>query len=202
MSAHLALRTWRGYRHMFFPKCAPRLRPATPLHDLKFGQVNDDCICFQYFSNVCFFLICVIVSSFDLQEWITATDIRISLHRLNTFGDEIFGDPNVLKSYYYAVSDLAVGGRCKCNGHASECVRSTGQDIEERLVCRCEHNTGGVDCQDCLPFYQDRPWKRATTEDANECQGKGPQFHNSLCTATGRTSTFRKLLKPLKSANW
>lgn len=22
-------------------------------------------------------------------------------------------------SYYYMVSDLAVGGRCKCNGHAS-----------------------------------------------------------------------------------
>ncbi|XP_055331457.1 laminin subunit gamma-1-like isoform X2 [Paramacrobiotus metropolitanus] len=105
-----------------------------------------------------------------LQEWVTATDIRISLQRLNTFGDEIFGDPNVLKSYYYAISDLAVGGRCKCNGHASECVRSTGQGLEERLVCRCEHNTAGVDCQECLPFYQDQPWRRATTENAHECQ--------------------------------
>ncbi|GBN80338.1 Laminin subunit gamma-1, partial [Araneus ventricosus] len=43
-------------------------------------------------------------------EWVTATEIRITLDRMNTFGDEIFGDPKVLKSYYYAVSDFAVGG--------------------------------------------------------------------------------------------
>ena len=45
------------------------------------------------------------------QEFVTATDIRITLDRLNTFGDEVFGDPKVLKSYFYAVSDFAVGGR-------------------------------------------------------------------------------------------
>ena len=41
----------------------------------------------------------------------TATDIKIVLNRLNTFGDEVFGDPNVLKSYFYAISDFAVGAR-------------------------------------------------------------------------------------------
>lgn len=46
-----------------------------------------------------------------LQDWVSATDIRISLKRLNTFGDEIFGDPKVLKSYYYAITDFTVGGR-------------------------------------------------------------------------------------------
>lgn len=45
------------------------------------------------------------------QEWVTATDIRVTLNRLNTFGDEVFSDPKVLKSYYYAISDFAVGGR-------------------------------------------------------------------------------------------
>jgi len=40
-----------------------------------------------------------------------ATDIRIVLNRINTFRDEVFGDPNVLRSYFYAISDLAVGGR-------------------------------------------------------------------------------------------
>ena len=47
----------------------------------------------------------------ELQNWVSATDIRISLQRLNTFGDEVFGDPKVLKSYYYAITDLTVGGR-------------------------------------------------------------------------------------------
>ncbi|XP_053940479.1 laminin subunit gamma-3 isoform X2 [Cuculus canorus] len=100
-----------------------------------------------------------------LQEWVTVTDLLISLNRLNTFGDDIFKDPKVLQSYYYAISDFSVGGRCKCNGHASECAPDeTGQ-----LVCVCQHNTAGTDCERCQPFYQDRPWARGTAEAANEC---------------------------------
>lgn len=41
----------------------------------------------------------------------TVTDLLISLNRLNTFGDDIFKDPKVLQSYYYAISDFSVGGR-------------------------------------------------------------------------------------------
>uniref|UniRef100_A0A2K6M3B5 Laminin subunit gamma-1 n=1 Tax=Rhinopithecus bieti TaxID=61621 RepID=A0A2K6M3B5_RHIBE len=100
-----------------------------------------------------------------LQEWVTATDIRVTLNRLNTFGDEVFNDPKVLKSYYYAISDFAVGGRCKCNGHASECMKNEF----DKLVCNCKHNTYGVDCEKCLPFFNDRPWRRATAESASEC---------------------------------
>ncbi|XP_068512887.1 laminin subunit gamma-3 isoform X2 [Anas acuta] len=100
-----------------------------------------------------------------LQEWVTVTDLLISLNRLNTFGDDIFKDPKVLQSYYYAISDFSVGGRCKCNGHASECAPDeTGQ-----LACVCQHNTAGTDCERCQPFYQDRPWARGTAEAANEC---------------------------------
>ena len=50
-------------------------------------------------------------NSLELQSWVSATDIRISLKRLNTFGDEIFGDSKVLQSYFYAISDFSVGGR-------------------------------------------------------------------------------------------
>uniref|UniRef100_A0ACB8F0K7 Laminin subunit gamma-3 n=1 Tax=Sphaerodactylus townsendi TaxID=933632 RepID=A0ACB8F0K7_9SAUR len=107
--------------------------------------------------------------SFDqspiLQEWVTGTDLLISLNRLNTFGDDIFKDPKVLQSYYYAISDFSVGGRCKCNGHASKCLPNE----KDELVCLCEHNTTGVDCESCQPFHQDRPWARGTAESANEC---------------------------------
>uniref|UniRef100_A0A8C3R6C4 Laminin subunit gamma 3 n=1 Tax=Cyanoderma ruficeps TaxID=181631 RepID=A0A8C3R6C4_9PASS len=100
-----------------------------------------------------------------LQEWVTVTDLLISLNRLNTFGDDIFKDPKVLQSYYYAISDFSVGGRCKCNGHASECA----PDEAGQLVCVCQHHTAGTDCERCLPFYQDRPWARGTAEAAHEC---------------------------------
>ncbi|CAD5229337.1 unnamed protein product [Bursaphelenchus okinawaensis] len=103
-----------------------------------------------------------------LQEWVTATEIMVVLNRMNSYGDEIFRDPRVLRSYYYAISDFAVGGRCKCNGHASECVRSTGESTNQ-LVCNCKHNTAGVDCEKCAPFHVDRPWRAATSTDANEC---------------------------------
>ncbi|XP_051906157.1 laminin subunit gamma-3 [Hippocampus zosterae] len=109
--------------------------------------------------------------SLVLQEWVTATDLLVSLDRLNTFGDEVFKDAKVLRSYFYAISDFSVGGRCKCNGHASECVwAASGQDGgRERLICACRHHTAGDDCQRCRPFYQERPWARATGESANEC---------------------------------
>jgi laminin, gamma 1 len=108
--------------------------------------------------------------SSELKDWVTASDIRISLDRLNTFGDEVFNDPQVLKSYYYAISDIAVGGRCKCNGHASKCILKEQEDFEERLECQCEHNTAGPDCNKCLPFFNNVPWAPATQFDAHECQ--------------------------------
>lgn len=80
-----------------------------------------------------------------------------------------FTPTSVPKQYHYAVSDLAVGGRCKCNGHASKCTVS---GLDGQLGCECKHNTAGKDCQRCKPFFVDRPWGRATLRDVNECKGK------------------------------
>ncbi|XP_042560585.1 LOW QUALITY PROTEIN: laminin subunit gamma-3-like [Clupea harengus] len=112
-----------------------------------------------------------------LQDWVTATDLLISLDRLNTFGDEFFKDAKVLRSYFYAISDFTVGGRCKCNGHGSECVIG---DVG-KLECVCEHNTDGADCQLCGPFHQDRPWARATADSANECVQCNCSGHADTC---------------------
>ncbi|XP_074026826.1 netrin-A [Leptinotarsa decemlineata] len=80
-------------------------------------------------------------------------------------------------THQYAVADFAVGGRCKCNGHASRCV--TGRDGQ--LACECRHNTAGRDCERCKPFHFDRPWSRATARDANECKACECNQHARRC---------------------
>ncbi|XP_013860437.1 netrin-1a isoform X4 [Austrofundulus limnaeus] len=113
-----------------------------------------------------------------LQDWVTATDIKVVFGRLHTFGDENEDDSEPARdSYFYSVSDLQVGGRCKCNGHASRCVK----DREGSLVCDCKHNTAGPECDRCKPFHYDRPWQRATAREANECVACNCNLHARRC---------------------
>lgn len=95
----------------------------------------------------------------------TTTMISTNLGGLNVVGTGTL-------AHHYAVSDFAVGGRCKCNGHAARCI--PGKDGE--VVCECKHNTAGRDCERCRPFHFDRPWARATARDANECKGRLTHF--------------------------
>lgn len=115
-----------------------------------------------------------------LQDWVTATDVRIVFHRFHPYGEEgqrtgvsaennDFNASISIRDYsFYAAADFAVGGRCKCNGHASKCI----QGRDGLLNCDCRHNTAGRDCEKCKPFHFDRPWGRATAKEANECKGK------------------------------
>lgn len=161
-----------------------------------------------------------------LQDWVTATDIRIVLNRVKTLESEekyplvsndglvgsgqqqqagdyfnnalganetlneagimsysgLVSTPHHLnaklkESYYYALSDFAVGGRCKCNGHASKCM----YDRTGKLVCDCKHNTAGTDCEKCKPFHYDHPWGRAATKDAHECVACNCNMHSRRC---------------------
>lgn len=95
--------------------------------------------------------------------------------------------PDVEPAIHFTFSDIAVGGRCKCNGHANRCVRDSIMDKSGSvgaehvrwgpLRCDCQHNTVGADCERCAPGHLDRPWARATLEDANVCK----RTFKSLC---------------------
>lgn len=88
---------------------------------------------------------------------------------MNLASSEFLARPS--DSYNYAIADLTVGARCKCNGHASQCVLSRDR---RSLECDCRHNTAGRECERCAPFHFDRPWARASQFDGNSCQRKYP----------------------------
>ncbi|KAK9530510.1 hypothetical protein VZT92_012006 [Zoarces viviparus] len=126
-----------------------------------------------------------------LQDWVTVTDIRVVFSRpqlprelglgagSNSGGrdDDPMAATTTLPTYFYAVGDFQVGGRCKCNGHGSRCLK----DKEGKLVCDCKHNTEGPECDRCKPFHYDRPWQRANAREANECLPCNCNLHARRC---------------------
>lgn len=81
-----------------------------------------------------------------LQDWVTATDIRIIFNRLvstkaatnQIVGSVLNGSKTGLdateRPYYLSLSDLSIGGRCKCNGHASSCTKNKYVHISKYRV--------------------------------------------------------------------
>ncbi|XP_040563899.1 netrin-1 [Lepeophtheirus salmonis] len=123
-----------------------------------------------------------------LQDWVTATDIKIVFPPNPLVSGDVAIEESLipsstqvnqtsLPSRWVGVSDLAVGGRCKCNGHASSC--SIEKDGE--MTCNCQHNTAGRECEKCKSFHFDRPWGRATSHSANECVACKCNQHARRC---------------------
>ncbi|XP_042250363.1 netrin-G2 [Thunnus maccoyii] len=87
-----------------------------------------------------------------LRDFFTFTNLRMRLLRPALGGTYVQRD-NLLK-YFYAISNIEVPARCKCNLHASQCLLQDGN-----LQCQCEHNTTGQDCQRCRKGFKAKSWK-------------------------------------------
>ncbi|KAH0626450.1 hypothetical protein JD844_001428 [Phrynosoma platyrhinos] len=109
-----------------------------------------------------------------LQDWVTATDLRVSFDHMHP--TRILGLRR--REASYGVAELQVGGRCKCNGHASRCTPGKEGGVPQ---CDCQHNTAGLECDTCKTFYWDRPWQRATPKDAHECVACDCNLHSHRC---------------------
>ncbi|XP_061406375.1 netrin-G1-like isoform X2 [Lethenteron reissneri] len=87
-----------------------------------------------------------------LRDFFTLTDLRLRLLRPATGGVAV--DAANLSKYFYAVANIYVRGRCKCNLHANTCLFNDG-----RLACDCEHNTMGTDCSRCKKGFRGGAWR-------------------------------------------
>jgi len=105
----------------------------------------------------------------NIQEYLHTTDLRFRLLYPGTDGLESGGKTqDILSRLYYAISHLSIIGRCRCNGHASYCEYNG-----ETRCGKCGHNTAGIDCEKCLPLYNNRTWNAATSKyQPNPCQSK------------------------------
>ncbi|XP_077595811.1 uncharacterized protein LOC144212067 isoform X3 [Stigmatopora nigra] len=90
-------------------------------------------------------------SSKKLRDFFTFTNLRLRLLQPALGGTYV--QKNHLLKYFYAISNIDVPARCKCNLHASACVLRNAT-----LTCDCEHNTGGQDCQHCRTGFESREW--------------------------------------------
>uniref|UniRef100_A0A3B4V203 Netrin G2 n=1 Tax=Seriola dumerili TaxID=41447 RepID=A0A3B4V203_SERDU len=117
-----------------------------------------------------------------LRDFFTFTNLRLRLLRPALGGTYVQRD-NLLK-YFYAISNIDVPARCKCNLHASQCVLR-----DATLQCECDHNTTGQDCQRCRRGFKSRSWRPGSylplpkgtrcATPASDCECNG---HSNRCS--------------------
>ncbi|XP_040338645.1 netrin-G2 isoform X6 [Herpailurus yagouaroundi] len=118
-------------------------------------------------------------SAKGLKDFFTLTDLRMRLLR-PALGGTYVQRENLYK-YFYAISNIEVIGRCKCNLHASLCSVREGS-----LQCECEHNTTGPDCGKCKRNFRTRSWRAGSYlplphGSPNACAAAGSAVGNCEC---------------------
>lgn len=109
-----------------------------------------------------------------LQEWTRATNIRIRLLRTKNLLGHLMSvarqDPTVTRRYFYSIKDISIGGRCMCNGHADTCDVLDPKSPVRILACRCQHQTCGIQCNECCPGFEQKKWRQNTNARPFKCE--------------------------------
>uniref|UniRef100_A0A915C6Q9 Laminin subunit beta-1 n=2 Tax=Parascaris TaxID=6254 RepID=A0A915C6Q9_PARUN len=192
-------KTWSPYRYFAYD-CAstfPNIPEGPP-------KKHSDVICTRKYSDVAPStggeLVYKVISphirtenpySDEIANLLKVTNLRINFTKLHTLGDDLLDyRPEIDEKYYYAVYELVVRGSCSCYGHAQRCIpieNSAGVAIvsdRPDMVhgrCECTHNTKGLNCEQCMDFFNDLPWRPAIGDDSNECKRCNCNGHAARC---------------------
>ncbi|XP_015919728.2 laminin subunit alpha isoform X1 [Parasteatoda tepidariorum] len=132
--------------------------------------------------------------SMTLQEWTKATNIRLRFLRTKTLLGHLMSvarqDPTVTRRYFYSIKDINIGGRCVCNGHAETCDLTDPRD-PYKLLCRCQHNTCGPNCEQCCPGFKQKKWRRAILQSPFVCEPCNCFGHSNECVYDEETDRNR-----------
>ncbi|XP_059149479.1 laminin subunit alpha-1-like [Physella acuta] len=132
-----------------------------------------------------------------LLDFTSARFVQLRFQKIRTLNADLMtfstsdpksADDTVTRRYFYSVKDISIGGQCICYGHATYCRRH--ETVKDRLQCQCLHNTGGDNCEKCLPMFNNKPWQvggiqNIGCEECN-CHGKADQCqYNATVDALG-----------------
>jgi laminin alpha 3/5 len=119
-----------------------------------------------------------------LQQWTRATNVRLRLIRTKNLLGHLMAvrekDNSVTRRYFYSIRDISIGGRCVCNGHAQDCEASDPDD-QDKLVCNCQHNTCGDQCQECCPGFVQKKWRQNRENNEYQCEPCQCHGHSDSC---------------------
>ncbi|KAL8600730.1 hypothetical protein ACOMHN_057318 [Nucella lapillus] len=133
-----------------------------------------------------------------LLNFTSARYVRLRLLRIRTLNADLMFfqqyssyrelDSSVTRRYYYSIKDISIGGQCICYGHATYCRRHDYHS--DRLQCQCQHNTGGDNCEQCLPLFNQRLWRTGGIQalgcEACNCHGKAVEcVYNATVDSLG-----------------
>ncbi|VDD97565.1 unnamed protein product [Enterobius vermicularis] len=188
-------KTWKPYRYFAYD-CAntfPNIPPGPP-------QKHTDVICTRKYSEVAPStggeLVYKVISPHiptedpyakEIANLLKITNLRLNFTKLHTLGDDLLDyRPEIDEKYYYAVYEIVVRGSCSCYGHAQRCIPIEGVAVSNRpdMVhgrCECTHNTKGLNCESCMDFFNDLPWRPAIGEETHECRRCNCNNHAATC---------------------